>query len=172
MKPAGDEVEFSVRDAGRGFSTEQIQRIGAYVQFERKMQDEQGLGLGLAIAKKLVELHGGTLAMESGQGAGATVIVRLPKAKDVLNRFQNGSRGVKQGVKPASRASSAARKTSTMPTTGAKSTCPSRSGIFLSGATFLRGRVHIIPERMPAEINVAVQQMQHSSAPAGNFQTR
>jgi signal transduction histidine kinase len=81
LKVAGNEVEFSVRDAGRGFSTEQIRRIGAYVQFERKMQDVEGLGLGLAIAKKLVELHGGALIIESAQGAGATVTVRLPLAK-------------------------------------------------------------------------------------------
>ncbi len=40
-------VEFSVTDQGRGFSTEQIRRIGAYMQFDRKMQEQQGLGLGL-----------------------------------------------------------------------------------------------------------------------------
>ena len=72
-------VEFSVQDAGRGFSSEQISRIGAYMQFERKMQDEQGFGLGLAIAKKLVELHGGELTIGSNPGAGSTVTVHLPK---------------------------------------------------------------------------------------------
>lgn len=77
---AEGEVEFSVRDEGRGFSTEQIRRIGAYMQFERKMQDEQGFGLGLAIAKKLVELHGGTLLIESGGGDGSTVTAKFPKA--------------------------------------------------------------------------------------------
>jgi two-component system sensor histidine kinase/response regulator len=80
-KMAGGMVEFSVQDFGRGFSTEQIQRIGAYVQFERKMQDVEGLGLGLAIARKLVELHGGSLTIDSGQGTGATVTVTLPAAK-------------------------------------------------------------------------------------------
>jgi len=77
----GGAVEFSVGDAGRGFSTEQIQRVGAYVQFERKIADEQGLGLGLAIAKKLTELHGGSLTIKSGQGEGSTVTVKLPQAK-------------------------------------------------------------------------------------------
>ncbi len=81
-KMTGGMVEFSVQDSGRGFSTEQIQRIGAYVQFERKMQDVEGLGLGLAIARKLVELHGGSLTIDSGQGAGATVTVTLPPAKN------------------------------------------------------------------------------------------
>ena len=78
---AGGDVEFSVRDAGRGFSPEQLKRIGAYVQFERKMQDVEGLGLGLAIARKLVELHGGTLAIASEPGRGTTVTVKLPLVK-------------------------------------------------------------------------------------------
>jgi two-component system, sensor histidine kinase and response regulator len=78
---SGNEMEFSVRDAGRGFSPEQIQRIGAYVQFERKMQDVEGLGLGLAIARKLTELHRGTFSIESQPGQGSKVSFRLPLAK-------------------------------------------------------------------------------------------
>ena len=74
-------VELSVTDQGRGFSTEQIRRIGAYVQFDRKMQDQQGLGLGLVIAKRLAELHGGSLAIEGAKGSSTTVTIRLPKAK-------------------------------------------------------------------------------------------
>jgi signal transduction histidine kinase len=74
-------IELSVRDKGRGFSTEHIRRIDAYVQFERKMQDQEGLGLGLTIAKKLVELHGGSLSIDSQIGKGSSVIVRLPRAQ-------------------------------------------------------------------------------------------
>jgi signal transduction histidine kinase len=74
-------VEFSVSDRGRGFSTEQIRRIGAYVQFDRKMQDQQGLGLGLVIAKRLAELHGGTLSLETQKDSGTTVTVKLPRTK-------------------------------------------------------------------------------------------
>jgi signal transduction histidine kinase len=39
------------------------------------------LGLGLAIAKRLVELHGGMLAIEGEKGAGATVTAKFPKTK-------------------------------------------------------------------------------------------
>jgi signal transduction histidine kinase len=46
------------------------------------MKDEQGLGLGLAIAKKLAELHGGRLALASSKEAGTAVTVRLPKSKN------------------------------------------------------------------------------------------
>ena len=83
LASAADAVEFSVQDEGRGFSNEQISRIGAYMQFERKMQDEQGFGLGLAIAKKLVELHGGELTIASNPGIGSTVTVKLPRANVV-----------------------------------------------------------------------------------------
>jgi two-component system, sensor histidine kinase and response regulator len=71
----------AIKDRGRGFSTEQIQRIGAYEQFDRKIQDQQGLGLGFIIAKRLVELHGGSLAVEGEKGAGATITIKLPKTK-------------------------------------------------------------------------------------------
>lgn len=74
-------VEFSVNDQGRGFSTEQIRRVGAYVQFDRKIQEQQGLGLGLVIAKRLAELHGGALMIEARKGEGTTVSIKLPKAK-------------------------------------------------------------------------------------------
>ena len=76
-----ESIEFSVIDRGRGFSTEHIRRIDAYMQFERKMQDQEGLGLGLTIAKKLVELHGGSLSIDSQIGKGSSVIVRLPRAQ-------------------------------------------------------------------------------------------
>ena len=74
-----DEVTLTVADRGRGLSPEHIARIGAYMQFDRKMHEQQGLGLGLTICRRLTELHGGTLTIQSDQGAGTTVTVKLPK---------------------------------------------------------------------------------------------
>jgi len=73
-------VSLSVSDCGRGFSTDQVTRVGAYMQFDRKLHEQQGLGLGLSIARRLTELHGGTLSIQSQKGAGTTVVMKLPKA--------------------------------------------------------------------------------------------
>jgi two-component system sensor histidine kinase/response regulator len=75
-------ILLSISDQGRGFSTEQIARVGAYMQFERKMNEQQGLGLGLTIAKRLVELHGGAISIEGKKGEGATILAKLPKGKN------------------------------------------------------------------------------------------
>jgi signal transduction histidine kinase len=69
-----------VGDHGRGLGTDQIQKIGAYMQFDRKTHEQQGLGLGLTIAKRLTELHGGSLTLETAPESGTSVIVKLPLA--------------------------------------------------------------------------------------------
>lgn len=72
-------VILTVSDNGRGFSTEHITKVGAYMQFDRKLHEQQGLGLGLTIVRRLTELHGGTLAIQSEKGSGTSVSVKLPK---------------------------------------------------------------------------------------------
>ena len=85
LKEAFNSVVFSISDQGRGFSTEQVAQIGAYMQFERKINEQQGLGLGLTIAKRLVELHGGAFSIEGKKGEGSTIIAKLPKTKIEAN---------------------------------------------------------------------------------------
>jgi signal transduction histidine kinase len=69
---------FSFTDSGRGMTPEQISQIGAFVQFERKYYEQQGQGLGLTVAKRLVELHGGVVRIASEYGKSTTVAVTLP----------------------------------------------------------------------------------------------
>ena len=77
----GADVEIAVTDNGPGIPEDQLEHI-----FERFVRGDAGLtqrvggtGLGLAISKSLVELHGGTLAVESTVGVGSTFSFRLPK---------------------------------------------------------------------------------------------
>ncbi len=73
-------VTLTVSDNGRGFSTEHITKVGAYMQFDRKMHEQQGIGLGLTIVRRLTEVHGGTLSIQSEKNTGTSVTVKLPKA--------------------------------------------------------------------------------------------
>ena len=76
-------VEVTVSDTGIGISADFLPHL-----FDRFSQQDStpgrkhgGLGLGLAISKQLVELHGGTIeARSAGEGGGATFVVRLPLA--------------------------------------------------------------------------------------------
>jgi signal transduction histidine kinase len=67
-----------ITDEGRGMSAEQISNIGAYQQFDRLLHEQQGVGLGLAIAKRIVELHEGDFHVDSVEGKGTTITVGLP----------------------------------------------------------------------------------------------
>jgi signal transduction histidine kinase len=76
----GDEVEISVKDNGPGIPADQLAHI-----FERFTRGDAGLtqrvggtGLGLAISKSLIELHGGSIAVDSAVGVGSTFRLRLP----------------------------------------------------------------------------------------------
>lgn len=75
----GDFLVLTVSDHGRGLSTEHIAKVGAYMQFDRKLHEQQGLGLGLTIVRRLTELHGGTLTIQSEKGSGTSVAIKLPK---------------------------------------------------------------------------------------------
>jgi signal transduction histidine kinase len=81
----GDYYHITVTDKGRGMDPEEVANIGAYMQFERRLYEQQGSGLGLVICKRLVELHGGDLVIESALPQGTTVYVRLPLRFGVLN---------------------------------------------------------------------------------------
>lgn len=71
-----------IADRGRGMTTEQIAGLGAYLQFDRAFYEQQGSGLGLVIAKRLVELHGGRMLIESVPGQQTIVQVTLPVVTD------------------------------------------------------------------------------------------
>jgi signal transduction histidine kinase len=69
-----------VINRGRGLTPQQIQQIGAYAQFDRKLHEQQGSGLGLALAMRIAELHCGRITIESEPGGETCVLVELPLA--------------------------------------------------------------------------------------------
>jgi signal transduction histidine kinase/DNA-binding response OmpR family regulator len=83
-KQVGLELEVAVRDTGMGIPPEDQKRIfEAYEQAGPKEGQQKGVGLGLAIARRLVELHGGRIWVESTPGQGSTFTFRLPGACQV-----------------------------------------------------------------------------------------
>ncbi|WP_017304990.1 hybrid sensor histidine kinase/response regulator [Spirulina subsalsa] len=71
-------LTITVSNYGRGLTVEQIQSIGGYMQFERKLYEQSGSGLGLAIAQRLVELYGGSFSVESIPEQITTLRILLP----------------------------------------------------------------------------------------------
>ena len=72
-------VEIRVIDTGGGISTEFLSHVFEPFRQNGGASDRKGLGLGLAIVRRLVELHGGTVGAESeGEGKGAVFSVTLP----------------------------------------------------------------------------------------------
>jgi len=72
-----DRVGLAVTDHGRGMTNEQIQNVNAFVQFGKMTENKAGLGLGLAIARKISLLHGGALSIKSKLGERTRVTVEL-----------------------------------------------------------------------------------------------
>ena len=72
---AEERVRVSVQDSGPGIAPEDLPHI-----FDRfyKSRDSRGMGLGLSIAKFIVEAHGGGIAAESSEGKGTTISFSLP----------------------------------------------------------------------------------------------
>jgi signal transduction histidine kinase/ActR/RegA family two-component response regulator len=98
IKRAGPNLELAVEDTGEGISPDFLPHV-----FDRFRQADSatsrrhtGLGLGLAIVRQLVELHGGTVRAESsGPGKGAKFTIRLPiltapRARELRSRADEG----------------------------------------------------------------------------------
>ncbi|MBI5961736.1 MAG: PAS domain S-box protein, partial [Chloroflexi bacterium] len=81
MVQTGTKVNISIQDTGPGMDEETQRHI--FERFYRKDEAHTtvGFGLGLPIAKKVIETHGGTILVESAPGAGATFKITLPLAE-------------------------------------------------------------------------------------------
>ncbi len=78
LRRSGNGSEISVRDSGSGIAPEHLPRV--FDRFYRgdASRSSAGTGLGLALVKSIVDLHGGSVAVESVQGRGTTVTLIFP----------------------------------------------------------------------------------------------
>lgn len=84
------QFRFLVADQGRGMTPEQIKRIGPMRQFGREIHEQQGMGLGLALASRLAELAGGELNLEPNQmSPGTKAELVLPRWTDLADRSRS-----------------------------------------------------------------------------------
>jgi signal transduction histidine kinase len=113
-------IEIAVRDQGVGIAPEHVARIfEEFVQLQRS--DEQGTGLGLPISRRLTELLGGSLSVESEPDRGSTFRLALPAAIEEVSEEPP-----QRGGEPAHRESTAQ---------SADSTSESRGGRFVGNPT-------------------------------------
>jgi signal transduction histidine kinase len=73
-------IEIAVADTGIGMTAEQIERaFEPFVQIDNKFNRQyEGTGLGLPLSRRLIELHGGNLKIESTPGIGTTARIYVP----------------------------------------------------------------------------------------------
>ncbi len=83
LQQEGDDLVLRVTDSGIGIAPELLPRIfDLFTQAERSLDRSQGgLGVGLSVAQKLVEMHGGRVEVSSVPGKGSQFTVHLPKLR-------------------------------------------------------------------------------------------
>lgn len=76
-KTEGNVYVIQIKNEGAGMTPLQLKNIGAYLQFDRKIYEQPGTGLGIPIAKKLTKLHDGNFDIQSNHEKGTTVTLKF-----------------------------------------------------------------------------------------------
>ena len=103
----GEAAVVRVRDTGMGIAPEKLPQVfELFTQLDRSLDRSQGgLGIGLTLARRLVEMHGGSIhGLSDGPGQGSEFVIRLP----ALGQIKEGT-GSREPVGPAAAASSPRR---------------------------------------------------------------
>jgi signal transduction histidine kinase len=73
----------SIRDQGQGMTLdEQEQAMARFTQVDRDTHEQQGIGMGLPLAREIVRAHGGSLELRSAEGEGTDVLIGLPVSSE------------------------------------------------------------------------------------------
>ena len=100
----------SVRDNGRGMEAAELSHIteAFYRTDKNRSRSQGGVGLGLALCKRIAELHGGSISFESAPGEGTTVTVEIKTGAGAGGRGGTGETAVEKSGGPAGTAADAA----------------------------------------------------------------
>jgi signal transduction histidine kinase/response regulator of citrate/malate metabolism len=86
LRTSGTQVQLTVRDTGVGIPAEELPKV--FERFHRveisRGRTQEGSGIGLALVRELVKLHGGTVSVESAPGRGSLFTVSLPRGNEHL----------------------------------------------------------------------------------------
>ncbi len=75
----GNSVWITILDEGPGISEADIKRaFKPFEQIDRERNDQQGMGLGLSLARQIIQVHGGKLELKAIVNKGTQVIIELP----------------------------------------------------------------------------------------------
>jgi light-regulated signal transduction histidine kinase (bacteriophytochrome) len=91
-KRTGTQWVFAVQDNGRGFDPQFADRIFGLFQRLHGREVTQGTGMGLSIARKIVERHGGRIWAESTEGKGSTFFFSLPVSLEVSRQSEENQK--------------------------------------------------------------------------------
>ena len=105
IQQEGEEAVLRVRDTGVGIAPEVLPRIfELFTQAEQSLDRAQGgLGIGLALVARLVEMHGGTVAASSVLGEGSEFVLRLPVVSAPSSRASSSATETAQPASPSLR---------------------------------------------------------------------
>lgn len=79
QKRDGKMVAISITDKGPGIPQDRMADLfRRFNQVERERHDQQGIGMGLYLAKSIIDMHGGSLELDTHEGVGTTITVRMP----------------------------------------------------------------------------------------------
>jgi signal transduction histidine kinase len=81
VRRQADSVVFSVSDQGPGIPPEMLERVFNWFETNSLGSHHRGSGIGLSLVRSFVELHGGTVTIDSAVGEGTTVTCTFPASR-------------------------------------------------------------------------------------------